>query len=273
MTKDSDSYDIPTSLNDLVYNKSILLIANKRTEKGFMDVNKTIHENNSTLKNIFRTTFDKSNWYIAAWALISRIAYSGKEYQELYWCEVFPTQFELVRENSRNNFKNLKTGEILSPNCTLLNRFALIYATKLIFKGYEYQLSIYHKLLYLLYGEYLLIENNEPVVLVHLHIWYIDDMNYLGDLFNKRIASLSESGIHAYQKHYFELINQLHALKQFLRTNNFNESWGFYLANAMVSKYISLGWYTSASRRLSELFINGQNNDGIAKSGSMTDFR
>jgi len=126
----------------------------------------------------------------------------------------------------------------------------------------------------MLYGENLVIENNEPVIFSELNLWVNNEVHWLADIVNKKTGLFVESGLESYQNYYLEFIHQLKALQEFVKYSKFKRSWDWVtLVHQMLSKTVPLAWHSSASYRLSESFSLGNINSTSAIAGNMHDFR
>lgn len=280
MTKDSAPLDIPKSFNGLVYKNNIILMVDMVTKIYFEEkIQQMNKESNKNLSRLLIRAHNKTWGYAPSWGNIFTLAHPDINSSEKRLCRRCPGSIIIGRHDLEicpNANKKLPENKItVEPECTNLNRFAWFYkSNQNILPGREHELSLYSKLLVMLFGEYIVIENNAPATFQELSMWHSYSTNYLGEEFNSRIGSLVESGIYAYQNHYMELTTQHRTMDQFLKTEVFNITWSkFSLVNQMLSKYTPLAWYSLASNKLSKSLINAYGIKDQNIVGTMYDFR
>ncbi len=138
-----------------------------------------------------------------------------------------------------------------------------------------YETSLYSKLLLILFGEYFLIENENPAIFMELHLWTARTPNFLADNFNNRLGFLVESGIIGYQNHYLEVLTQRLAIGHimFVKKSTQQHNW-FSLVIQMISRNTPFGFYSAAKHHILQSLQ--QSHDDVAKtddSGTMTGFK
>lgn len=276
MTKESDPTGIPTSFKELLYNSSIKLIIDRGTNSYLREFEEKLKNPNQVhLYNLLAKVQKNIDGYPDLTEVFA-LAYSKIKQHENYICGLTHRSIVIGTLNLKV-YLSISNGTIDSLNCTKLFKFAWFYDTN---QNHKYfvdggtGLSMYSKLFVMLFGEYLLIENNEPVVFQELHLWFSTGVNYLNEIFNRKISSLAESGIQEYQNHYKQMITQRRALNTFLKISRFNQSWNmFSVVNQALAKHTHLAWFTSGSRKLSESFFNAYRNEREDFTGTMTDLR
>ncbi len=158
--------------------------------------------------------------------------------------------------------------------CTKWTRFGWIYNTnpRSITVGSQSD-WVYSKLVMLLFGKYLLIENNDPVIFSEIYIWQSNSKNCFTEIFNLRLGSIVESGIYGYQNHHLEIFTQRKILAEFLSASRFNYSWNWVsFVYQLISKNTPIASYSSRSYQLSESLANMNEKDNMAV-GKLYDFR
>lgn len=247
MTKEFEDISTPETFYDVIYKSKLLLLGDRNTGWGFRKVARSMEMNdmqNSKLYKLWSKAYLNLRRYSNEWTNIFTLANSTKDQKQKYVCgrvgsKFFDSQVNLEKYYETPN--NNTTSYLDEYNCQAFNRFAMIYRTNQMTYDAGPKLSLYTKLILMLYGEYLLIENNDPVVFSETYIWQHGEMSYLWESFSNSLGSLVESGIYGYQQHYQEIINQQIALKHFLALTRFNRKWSWFsLVNKMVSKYTPL---------------------------------
>lgn len=275
MTKYPDPTGIPESFSELVQNSTIKLLSDTRSYYEFYETVSSTLGSKLQFQNYITRLKNQVYWYENSWNHLLSLAYSGVDYQERYLCTQFGGKFILGKRNVNEYFEHSKTKAGKSPEkeCTSWNRFAWFYKTivKTVF-GYKFQTSLYSKLVLLMFGDYILIENKEPVVFPELHQWFSRQNTYLMDIFTVKISAIVKSGLYNYQNHYLEIIAQRAALDKFLEENQIDFTWSkFSMVDQIVSKYTPLGWVSSGNSRLSSSFATG--NSTTKTNGEIKNFR
>lgn len=273
MTKGCDPLGIPNSFNELIFNNSMPILSNDESIGIFRKMGMSIQKNLGYLDKLFESSSRKIWWYFDSWANLLRLAYSGNYHQERFLCDI--GQIRVVNKTSMRAFENqLRTStNNFVMNCTTLHRFALFFKSNLEISNHWQTTSTYTKLILMLFGEYLVFENNDDVVFSELYVWYSYEMDCLGNIFSKKVGSLVESGIYTYYYRYDEIANQIYVLQTFDSVTRLNRNWTFSLVHQLISTHTPSVWQTSASKRLREFLTYSLETDEFAMAGTMNDFR
>lgn len=283
MTHEREPCEIPVTFNQLIYNSSIRLLTSFEALPKLSLVKDSILSKNRIVTELLKKTSQKT-WHYGDLAKdILEISISG--YKQRYFCETSLEAFKLIEivSDAKNVMDDLNKNKVAnritrsSPICSILNRFAWVYSTNSITDQRNSENRwLYSKFLMILFGNFFLIENNDPAVFSEIHGWQFSTLTYLAEMARKRTGAITESGIFAYQNHFAEIIFLRQVLDKFRNVSGFNQSWNWYsLVNQMVSKYTPLALYSSASYRLSVSLAKsyGKEGNGLEMTGTMYDFR
>lgn len=280
MTKEPGPTEIPTSFYELVFNNSMQILGSIVSNHDFSMIGILKASSSISYVKLFNQTLLKTWWYSNDMENLFLLANSDNllEHQEKYLCGKY---FGIIVYGKKNALKFLQDTETkvqlsieIVQKCTNLNRFAWLYKTNQnVNSGYIHETSLYTKLLLMLFGEYILIENKDPVVFPELNIWTGRQLDYLSKDFSRKLGVLVESGIYSYQSHYLDLVTQRQAIDQFVQKSGFDNkiSW-FSLVDHMVSKCTSFGLYSPVNYQVSESLGRIYQNKGLV-TGTMEDFR
>lgn len=254
--------NIPGSFNDLIYNNSMKVLLDYSSLRNFISINDTILASNEDVSKLCETTFKK------AWSFrndLNNIVTLARSVNEIYLCDKHFSMFISGRKNVKQCIENkISFNPERQPDCTVWNRFAWFYNTKsssLEQVSSNEGSSLYGKLFLLLFEQYVVIENNDPVRFPEIHVWQSFKMHYLSGSFNRKLSSLVESGIYQYQSQYQEIYAQMIALKGFLIASRFKRTWNWF---SLVSQ-----WTTKYKLEMTESYSTVKDFVG----GSMKDFR
>lgn len=245
MTKVPDPKEMPKSFYQLLYNSSIPLLSDGQTAQDFLTLrDSNLITNLSNSNNVNRLWMDSilKYWlYNNGWENLWSMAKPNLDNGAYIKCHWFPEAFldHILDKLS------LTEGPVLK-NCLDRDRFSLFYTTKpqQDYTGFGSQagMSLYSKVLLLLYGEYTLVENKDTTLFSEMYVWLSIDRNYLMEVLNVKLSALVESGIYNFQNHYLILKSQLEALNEFLKESKTNSSWSrFSLVTKLVSNQNSMG--------------------------------
>lgn len=243
MTKTPNPTNVPQTFNQLLHNSSIPLLSDGQTGQQFTNVFLQSRKMNSTgaqyLRRIWMHTIYQYWWYFNGWNQLLLMAKGQLNSYDFVTCHSFTEAFyenQVLRKN---------ISKYTSKNCLEGSRFALLYTTMPQhyyggFGPHEY-LSFYSKILFLLYGQYNLIENSETTIFSDIHIWFSENRNYLTEILSIKLGWLVDSGIYNFQTHYLVLKTQMKALNEFIKASNTTCSWSrFSLVNQLVSSQNTL---------------------------------
>lgn len=267
MTKESGPQEIPNTFQKLLHNTTFMLLSNARSNFRFSTASDLESHDNKIRKHNIRIITNRTIWYFNNSTNILTLAYSGPKNEERFSCKKLGALFFTGKEKANKYYDTdrYKRKQSFWQMCTKWNRFALFYNTNPeIYTDYKFQTTMYSKLLLLVFGDYILIENSDPVIFPELHQWFSRKRTYLSEAFDRKIGSLTESGLHAYQNHILEIFTQRAALLYFLEGSQFNQSWNWFtMINQVVSKNTPLAWYSAGSRRLVASFTEMHQNKGF----------
>ncbi len=108
--------------------------------------------------------------------------------------------------------------------------------------GSPEEMSLYSKVMFLLLGKYILIENRDSTVFSNVNLWLSNSESYLAHTIGLKLGALVESGIYNFQNHYLILKSQKSALEKFFESNEIHCNFSlFTLAVQLLSTQNSLG--------------------------------
>ncbi len=271
MTKEGEPIDIPRTFTDLVRNNSLKLLSDWTTLHHFIQQSNLVYQEYA-LTQLWKSSLEKYWWYktndLDALRILAGDKFSGDTNKQ-YICQWLTAANINIPKNVNVTF--IKSNASIHQSCEDWPRFALVYHTSSAGYTFTEDMSVYAKLLLILFGRYKALENGDHLRFSEMYFWTFDKRNYVFELADSKLAALIESGIFFMQNHCFEIRIQLNVLAGFLNRQTSKSSWSkLSLAFQMVSKHTSIGW----SKKVSRLLTWGGLNDkpGVQR-GTMQDFK
>lgn len=272
MTKEAEPIDVPGTFTDLVRNNSLQLLSDWTTLNHFIRHSKLIYQEYA-LTQLWKLTLDKYWWYktndMNALRLLAGDQQMRGKVGKPYTCQWLTDANIKIPENLNATF--IRSNTSIGQNCVEWPRFALVFHTSSAGYTFTEDMSVYAKLLLILFGRYKVLENGDHLRFSEMYFWTFDKRNYVFEIVDSKLAALIESGIFSMQNHYFEIRIQLNVLANFLKKRTPKSSWSkLSLAFQMVSKHTSIGWSKSVSRLLT---WGGLDDSKGVQSGTIQDFK